>query len=104
MDSYVSLSPIVKQQLFALMDVNGIGMVDYESFLEIMNLKSVSKPKVQVQDTFNWEEDIISLMKKYIQENGITVEEAFKAFDWDFDGKINKGDLKWVLINILKVD
>ena len=24
--------------------------------------------------------------------------------DRDFDGKINQGDLKWVLINILKVD
>lgn len=32
------------------------------------------------------------------------MEEAFKAFDRDFDGKINKGDLKWVLVNILKVD
>ncbi|MBK8156481.1 MAG: EF-hand domain-containing protein [Streptococcus sp.] len=34
----------------------------------------------------------------------MTIEEAYKAFDRDFDGKINKGDLKWVLINILKVD
>jgi Ca2+-binding EF-hand superfamily protein len=55
-EKYVSLSPIIKQQLFALMDVNGIGMVDYESFLEVMNLKSVSKPKAIVADTFNWEE------------------------------------------------
>lgn len=80
-DNYVKLSPLVKQQIFALMDVNGIGMVDYESFLEVMNLKSVSKPKVQVPDTFNWEEDMISLLKKYIKDTGITVEEAFKAFD-----------------------
>jgi Ca2+-binding EF-hand superfamily protein len=36
--------------------------------------------------------------------SGITIEEAFKAFDRDFDGKINKADLKWVLINILKID
>lgn len=86
------------------MDVNSIGMVDYESFLEVMNLKSVSKLKHQVPDTFNWEEGIIEKLRLYIIEQGITTEEAFRAFDWDFDGKINKGDLKWVLINLLKVD
>lgn len=77
----MSLSPTVKQQLFALMDVNGIGMVDYESFLEVMNLKSVSRPKVQVADTFNWEEGIIASLKQYIRDAGITIEEAYKAFD-----------------------
>ena len=35
-DEYVTLSSAVKQQLFALMDVNSIGMVDYESFLDVL--------------------------------------------------------------------
>jgi len=33
----------------------------------------------------------------------ITIEEAFKCFDRDFDGFILKDDLKWGLISILKV-
>lgn len=33
----------------------------------------------------------------------ITVEEAFKCFDLDFDGFISKADLKSGLISILKV-
>jgi len=32
------------------------------------------------------------------------VEEAFKTFDKDFDGRINKQDLKWSIINVLKYD
>ena len=35
-DQIVKLSPMVKEQLFARMDVNNIGMVDYESFLETL--------------------------------------------------------------------
>ena len=35
-DKYVTLAPKVKEELFALMDKNGIGMVDYESFLEVL--------------------------------------------------------------------
>jgi len=103
-DEYVKLSPIVKQQLFALMDVNSIGMVDYESFLEIMQVTSVSKLKVGANDTFNWEEQVIEKLRNYITSNKISVEEAFKTFDKDFDGRINKSDLKWTLINVLKYD
>ena len=33
----------------------------------------------------------------------ITVEEAFKCFDRDFDGFIKKDDLRWSILNILKV-
>lgn len=33
----------------------------------------------------------------------ITIEEAFKCFDRDFDGYVKKEDLRWGIINILKV-
>jgi len=85
-ESVIKLSPIVKEQLFALMDTNSIGMVDYDSFLEVLHITTVSKPKVNVPDNFNWEESIIQKLKDYISENRITVEEAFKTFDKDFDG------------------
>lgn len=40
--------------------------------------------------------------KNWINSEGITVEEAFKAFDRDFDGFIDLEDLKWILTNIIK--
>lgn len=98
----IKLSPLVKEQLFALMDVNKIGMIDYESFLSTLKKTAVSAKVIRVNDNFNWEYEMIQKIKDWISSEGITVEEAFKAFDRDFDGFIDIEDLKWVLINIVK--
>ncbi len=103
-DEVAKLSPMVKEQLFALMDTNTIGMVDYDSFLEVLQITMVSKPKEKVMDNFDWEEEAIEALRAYIRSVSITPEEAFKAFDHDFDGIVSKADLKWVLIHILKYE
>jgi Ca2+-binding EF-hand superfamily protein len=103
-EQVIKLSPMVKEQLFALMDTNGIGMVDYDSFLETLRITIVSKPKARVSDNFDWEEDVIEQLRQYIRSASITPEEAFKAFDHDFDGIVSKSDLKWVLVEILKIE
>lgn len=46
---------------------------------------------------------MIEHIKQWIIASRITVEEAFKCFDRDFDGFILKDDLKWALITILKI-
>lgn len=43
-------------------------MVDYESFLEALDITIVSKPRQTVPDSFDWEERVISRMKAYIHE------------------------------------
>lgn len=101
-DSIVKLSPLIKEKLFALMDENNIGMVDYQSFLSVMKRTPVSAKIVRVADNFNWETDMIQKIKNWIIDEDITVEEAFKAFDRDFDGFIDIDDLKWILTNIIK--
>jgi len=102
-NSIVKLSPYVKEQLFALMDVNKIGMVDYQAFLQVMKKTAVSVKTIRVDDNFNWEAEMVNRIKDWIKNEGITVEEAFKAFDRDFDGIIDINDLKWILTNIIKV-
>ena len=46
---------------------------------------------------------MIDKIKSWVITERITVEEAFKCFDRDFDGYIKKDDLKWGIINILKI-
>lgn len=101
-DPIVKLSPLVKEQLFALMDTNKIGMVDYQSFLNVLKRTPVTIKEVRVEDNFNWELEMVQKIKEWIQNESITVEDAFKAFDRDFDGFIDLEDLKWILTNILK--
>jgi Ca2+-binding EF-hand superfamily protein len=50
-----------------------------------------------------WEESVIEDLKEWIKNKKITIEEAFKCFDRDFDGIVDKADLKWGLINVLNV-
>ncbi len=102
LDDVVAFSPLVKEQLFALMDTNAIGMVDYANFTAAMAISIVNKPRVAVADSFAWEEGIVQKLRAYIESQHITPEEAFKVFDRDFDGKIGKADLKWVVASVLK--
>ena len=56
-----------------------------------------------VADNFDWENDVIEKIKQWIVSSQVTVDEAFKSFDRDFDGNVSKDDLKWGLINILNL-
>lgn len=104
-DKILTLSVPVKEKIFALMDKNEIGLVDYPNFLEVINLSSAYKlPSGSMNDNFDWENNIIELIKKWIQTQRITIEEGFKCFDKDFDGFINKSDLRSGLVDILKVN
>lgn len=103
-DKILTLSVPVKEKIFALMDKNKIGLVDYPNFLEVIELSSANRlKKGDFSDNFDWENGIIEKIKKWILSEKITVEEAFKCFDKDFDGHVRKEDLRWGIINILKV-
>jgi Ca2+-binding EF-hand superfamily protein len=84
------------------MDINKIGMVDYEAFLSVLKKTPITLKSIRVEDNFNWEYDMVEQIKQWIKVEGVTVEEAFKAFDRDFDGFIDIGDLRWILTNIIK--
>ena len=47
---------------------------------------------------------MINKIKQWVVDQRLTVEEAFKCFDKDFDGFISKGDLKASLLDILEID
>ena len=94
----------MKEKLFALMDKNQIGLVDYPNFLEVINLSSAYKlSNGNMGDNFDWENEVIDKLKRWVATERITVDEAFKCFDKDFDGFISKSDLRWGLTDVLKV-
>ena len=97
----VKLSQPVMEQIYALMDKNNIGLITYEQFLDVLRLQKIDKQTVQ--DNFDWETDIIHKIKNWIVKQRITVEEAFKCFDNDFDGHISKDDLRNSLVELLEV-
>ena len=103
-EKIIALSVPVKEKMFGLMDKNGIGLVDYPSFLEVINLSSASKlSKAHLNDNFDWETGVIEQIKQWVAKERITIEEAFKCFDKDFDGYVSKDDLRWALANVLKL-
>jgi len=72
--------------------------------LEVINLSSAYKlSNNSMGDNFDWENNVIDKLKRWVATERITVEEAFKCFDKDFDGFVNKSDLRWGLVDVLKI-
>ena len=88
LDDILRLSQPIKEQLYALMDKNNIGLISYDQFLEVLRLQNIDKNIVE--DNFDWENGVIDQIKQWIIDQKLTVEEAFKCFDKDFDGFISK--------------
>jgi len=60
LDKVIVLSGPVKEKLFALMDKQGMGLVDYPNFLEVLQLSTASKGVSSgVEDNFNWEQEVL---------------------------------------------
>jgi Ca2+-binding EF-hand superfamily protein len=103
-DKIMTLSLPVKEKFFSFMDKKHIGVVDYPTFLEVIQSSAVADIKRNnFTDSFDWENSIVDKIKEWIIGERITIEEAFKCFDKDFDGFIMKEDLRWALMNLLKV-
>lgn len=89
--SVVPLSQPVVEQIYALMDKASVGLITYQAFLDVLRLGKLEPNSVK--DSFDWEAGIINKMRAWMSEKALNYEEAFKLFDQDFDGFVNKHDL-----------
>lgn len=101
LSKYIELSEQVKNGLFALIDKLGTGLITFDSFLSVIKDTNI-EPKPH-KDSWTWENDCIHKIRSWIKAEGISVENAFRAFDHDFDGVISKDDLKTALMTVLKM-
>ena len=101
----VQVASNLLEKIFQKMDVNKIGMVDLEKFMALFAAKIGSQiPRVpEIEDNFKWQESIIKQIREWVKESKMSPDEAFKTFDHDFDGLINKADMKQSLIKMLKI-
>lgn len=106
MKSLLNLSDIILEKLFALMDSNGIGMVNAGQFEDVLDSKApikIVRNQNLVEDDFKWQEDTIKGIKKYVRLNQLSPLDAFKFFDQDFDGQISKQDMKTSLEKYVEI-
>ena len=84
-----------------MIDKKSIGLIDYASFIDVFHNEKFTVSKIK--DNFDWENSMIQQIKAWIQKQGLTVEEAFKCFDMNFDGYISKDDLNKSLQQLLEI-
>lgn len=96
----------ILEKLFGLMDSNGIGLVDFEKFSEIISIETQSqipKPGRKLHDGFQWQEMVIGNIKDWVRNQKLTPVEAFRSFDKDFNGLITRQNMKSSLTEFLKI-
>jgi Ca2+-binding EF-hand superfamily protein len=62
-DQVINLSQPIKEKLFAFMDVNAIGMIDYQNFLASIQTSAAEGSRINIQDNFDWEMSVIQKIK-----------------------------------------
>jgi Ca2+-binding EF-hand superfamily protein len=97
------LSRLACDQLFGFMDKQNTGLINQASFLEYIG-KSLLKPMPEVtEDNFDWELAAIKRLREWRKEENVSMEDAFRVIDQDFDGNISKNDLRKFLEEIFKI-
>lgn len=56
------------------------------------------------EDSYEWALNALFRLRQWWQSEAISVEDAFRTVDRDFDGEISKNDIRMFLLEVLKMD
>lgn len=56
------------------------------------------------EDDWDWELEMLNKIRNWCKRENLTVEDAFRTFDKDFDGEISKGDIRLFMRDIFKLE
>jgi len=90
-----------------MMDSNKIGMVDQEKFNFIISIETaitIPKEGSSIADGFEWQEEVIQMIKDWALKNKLGPIEAFKSFDRDLSGAITKESMRKSLVEYLQMN
>lgn len=99
----IDVSELEKLKFFAYLDNQHTGLIDYQRFLEVLNKPYNSRSKGIKEDSFDWELTILQKIRNWFNLQTISLDEAFKIVDSDFDGIISKKDLAHFLEETLHI-
>lgn len=102
-DQVLKLAQPVKDGFFAFMDQEHIGMVDLSHFLKAMNMSEGIKEPAVTPDNFNWQMDAVIKIREWFAKQRITVEDAFRTLDKNFQGQIYEKDIARFLVEQIKI-
>jgi Ca2+-binding EF-hand superfamily protein len=101
MKNIAQFSKETTKRLFAYMDRNQIGLVDFNNFIKVMKKSVLDNLEERAEDNFDWQVDIIKQIQKWYYSANISSEDAFRIVDTDYDQQIGKNDLRIFLQSIL---
>ena len=74
-------------------------MIDYKTFLSVLDPDRAAITR----DNWNWQNNIIEEIKRWMERENLTISQAFKIIDADFDGLIGRKDLRTYLNKVLGI-
>jgi Ca2+-binding EF-hand superfamily protein len=90
----ISFTEDEKENLFSYMDKGNTKVIDYKTFLALMNGESST---VQ-SEKFDWAEKTLKRIKEWFGSSSLTAEDAFNLIDRDGDTYLSEKDLHEFLV------
>jgi Ca2+-binding EF-hand superfamily protein len=103
----VTISGPILEKIFSIMDINQIGLVDYDKFFTVLSIEiatNIPNPEKQINDGFEWQESVIRKIREWVINNKLGSVEAFRSYDRDLTGAITKESMRKSLIEFLGID